>query len=219
MLRGLAVAGLTLGAVQVSAQPANPAPDSRPQFEVASIKSDKSEDRRILVGAGQGGRFRATNIPLQILITQAYEIKPFQLSGTPGWLSERYDVEARAEGNPSSREMLPMAQRLLEDRLQLRHHRRLMGKSIPLDRLIDYLSLYTGRKVIDKTNLPGKFDIDLQWSMEQSELQALPDEPQADPLGPSLGTALQEQLGLKLESQKGPVEMFVIDHVERPSEN
>jgi uncharacterized protein (TIGR03435 family) len=47
----------------------------------------------------------------------------------------------------------------------------------------------------------------------------MPPLPPVDPNGPSLFTALQEQLGLKLESQKGPVEMIVIDHIERPSEN
>jgi uncharacterized protein (TIGR03435 family) len=269
MLRGLAVAGLTLGAVRIFAQPASQAPDSRPEFEVASMKPNKSAGMMTGIHDGWGGRYTATNTPLEVLITLAYGLKNFQLVGAPPWLkSERYDVEARAEGTPNMREMMPQLQKLLEDRLQLKYHRetrelpiyalllskpeklkhskgectqppppkagempastcglvltgqdRLVGRSVPLDRFIDLLSRYTGRTVIDKTGLTGKFDIDLKWSMDESQLRALPDGPQADPTGPSLMTALQEQLGLKLESHKGPVEMFVIDHVERPSEN
>jgi uncharacterized protein (TIGR03435 family) len=67
------------------------------------------------------------------------------------------------------------------------------------------------RKVIDKTGLAGLFDVHVE----------LPPDPLAtnDPTSPSLFTVLQEQLGLKLESDKGPVEVLVIDHVEKPSEN
>jgi uncharacterized protein (TIGR03435 family) len=259
------IAGLTFGTFHTFGQTAS----TRPEFEVASIKLNKSAGRLMTISPGPGGRFAATNIPLQILIIQAFQLRLYQLSGVPSWLmSERYDVAAEAEGSPTEKEMLPMMQRLLEERLRLKYHRetrempvyalvvarpgklkpldgectspppsktgetpvppcglvltardRLVGKSVPLDRLIEHLSLYTGRRVIDKTDLTGKFDIDLQWSMDQSELQALPDSPQGDPPGPSIMTALQEQLGLKLESQKGPVEMFIIDHVERPSEN
>ena len=90
------------------------------------------------------------------------------------------------------------------------------------------LSLQLGRKVIDKTGLTGEYDFTLEWAPEpcQGGLESIglpPDPnlkfPPADPNSPSLFTAVQEQLGLKLESQKGPVEMMVIDHVERPSEN
>jgi uncharacterized protein (TIGR03435 family) len=64
------------------------------------------------------------------------------------------------------------------------------------------------RVVIDKTGLTGRYDIDLTWSPDS--------EPNS---GPSIFTALQEQLGLKLEPAKAPVDMIVIDHIERPSEN
>ena len=80
------------------------------------------------------------------------------------------------------------------------------------------------RKVIDKTNLPGKFDYTLTWSGSSSPIPALPpaggDAPTAaEPAGPSIFTAIQEQLGLRLESTRGPVEVVVIDSVQRPSEN
>src|SRR5580704_7200535 len=278
MQRALAAAGLMLGACHAFGQPAAP----RPEFEVASIKLNKTGDRRIMITPARGGRFTATNIPMQFFITQAYSIKDFQLSGAPAWLmSERYDIEAKAEGNPSMSEMLPMVQALLEDRLKLKVHREtkeqqvyalivakagklheaegecpprpstpppppepgklptgfcggffmfpghLSGQKVGIAQLMDPLSRFTGRVVLDKTNLTGKYDIDLQYTPEGGQFTTppgggdpgLPPLPPIDPNGPSLFTALQEQLGLKLESQKGPVEMIVIDHVERPSEN
>lgn len=71
------------------------------------------------------------------------------------------------------------------------------------------LSRLPGRPVNDNTGLRGTFDFTLEWSPDQTE----------ESTGASLFTAIQEQLGLKLESTKGPVEVIVIDHVERPSEN
>jgi uncharacterized protein (TIGR03435 family) len=58
--------------------------------------------------------------------------------------------------------------------------------------------------------LTGAFDIHLTWAI---------DNPPPDSAGPSIFTALQEQLGLKLEATKGPVEVLVIDHIEKPSGN
>ena len=66
-----------------------------------------------------------------------------------------------------------------------------------------------GRTVVDLTGLKGNFDFTLSWVRDQA----------ADAPGSSLFTALQEQLGLKLESQKGPVETIYIDNIERPSVN
>ena len=74
------------------------------------------------------------------------------------------------------------------------------------------LANVTGRPVMDKTGLTGKYDYKLEYAPDDNSVEA-------DPTGPSIFTAVQEQLGLKLESAKGPVEIFVIDHVERPSEN
>ena len=70
------------------------------------------------------------------------------------------------------------------------------------------------RPIIDRTGLTGTFDFHLEWTPDQATV------PQSDDAtGPSIFTAVQEQLGLKLEPAKGPVEVLVIDHVERPSEN
>jgi uncharacterized protein (TIGR03435 family) len=91
---------------------------------------------------------------------------------------------------------------------------------VSLAMLTQLLSQFTQRIVIDRTGLEGNFDIDLTFTPERMPQGAPP--PGAPPLtidpnGPSLFTAVQEQLGLKLESERAPVEVLVIDHVERPT--
>lgn len=85
-----------------------------------------------------------------------------------------------------------------------------------------------GRTVVDETGLQGGFDFKLHWTREDLEPEVnekadhnvgIANTPSAAASGPSLFTALQEQLGLKLESRKGPVDVIVIEHIEKPSEN
>jgi len=84
-----------------------------------------------------------------------------------------------------------------------------------------------GRNVIDQTGLKGNYDWTLKWTPEETAAMfkgadgshAPADAPPPDSSGPSIFTALQEQLGLKLEPRKGPVETLVIDSIEKPSEN
>lgn len=81
--------------------------------------------------------------------------------------------------------------------------------------------------MVNKTGLKGRYDFKLSWTQERLNPQesdtgggsAQASVPLAGSSGPSLFTALREQLGLKLESRKGPVEVLVIDHIERPSAN
>jgi uncharacterized protein (TIGR03435 family) len=80
--------------------------------------------------------------------------------------------------------------------------------------LAKYLSPVLGRQVVDKTGVSGRFPVHLTFI---PDVAAVPDDPGNH--GPSIFTAVQEQLGLKLDSAKGPVEVLVIDHVEHPSEN
>jgi uncharacterized protein (TIGR03435 family) len=97
---------------------------------------------------------------------------------------------------------------------------RVLAGGIPLTQLTLMLSQFTQRIVVDSTGLSGNFDIDLTFTPEQLPQGPPPPGvtlPPIDPNGPSLFTALQEQLGLKLESDRAPVEVLVIDHVERPT--
>ena len=104
---------------------------------------------------------------------------------------------------------------------------RVMAGGIPMRRFAEMLTAIMavgtpasadGRLVIDKTWLSGRFAFNLTWTPDQIPTVAPPPGiPPVDPNGPSLVTALQEQLGLKLESAKGPVEVLVIDSVERPT--
>jgi bla regulator protein blaR1 len=102
------------------------------------------------------------------------------------------------------------------------------ANGVPISNLVRSLSGQLGRPVYDKTGLTGNYDFKLEWSRDDSV--SLPSHdggggdgpaPAAPPdaSGPSLMTAVQEQLGLKLESGKGPVEIIVLDHVEKPSNN
>jgi uncharacterized protein (TIGR03435 family) len=79
------------------------------------------------------------------------------------------------------------------------------------------LSPFLDRTVVDRTGISGLIDYDLSWTPELARDQNAGERPQTNANGPSLFTALQEQLGLKLESTRGPVEVLVIDHVERPT--
>jgi uncharacterized protein (TIGR03435 family) len=89
-----------------------------------------------------------------------------------------------------------------------------------------FLSQKVGRTFIDKTGLTGTYDLTLQWTPDDGATvvpaQARADgaqQPPAGDSGPSIFTAIQEQLGLKLESTKGPVDVLVIDHIGKPAEN
>ncbi len=85
----------------------------------------------------------------------------------------------------------------------------IVGKRISMSSLCLMLMIEAQRPVLDATGLAGDFDFDLEFAPQNSP----------DSAGPSLFTALQEQMGLRLESKKGPVQAIVIEAVEKPSEN
>ena len=97
------------------------------------------------------------------------------------------------------------------------HNTDMTATGVKLSDLAGNLSFPLDRTVIDKTGLTGRYDFRLQWTADNVANGAA-DNGAAD-APPNLFTAIQEQLGLKLQSAKGPVDTLVIDHVEQPTEN
>ncbi len=106
---------------------------------------------------------------------------------------------------------------------------RLTLQGLPISFLVRLLSDHLGRTVLDQTGLNGNYNIALQWTpdlnpastpvSEEGGRPSADNAPLAESSEPSIFTAVQEQLGLKLVSTKAPVDVIVIDHIERPSEN
>jgi uncharacterized protein (TIGR03435 family) len=103
------------------------------------------------------------------------------------------------------------------------------AQSSSINNLLEAISPEVGRTIVDKTGLAAYYDYTLKWTPDDGR-PPMPGDPSGGPPrgdaaptsdagGPSLFTALQEQLGLKLESQKGPVDVIVIDHIDPPSPN
>ena len=228
------------------------------EFEVASVKTNKTGQRQGGITAIGGGRFRATNIPFKILLATAYDVNFEQISGGPDWLdSERYDVEAKPDRLATSQQIHLMLQKLLADRFGLvlrRETKEMPILSLALDKEIKkirvhdgpevdfgirpgdkgqvvftgvsirrfclFLSLRLGRTVVDKTGLAAVYDFELAWAPDEPQRDEVPEgPPQPDPSGASIFTAVRQQLGLKLLSERRPVEFLNITHVERPSGN
>ena len=102
--------------------------------------------------------------------------------------------------------------------------RHLKAQVVPISGLANMLSNFLNREVVDKTGLTGKYDFTLEWAPDDNQGPKMLNGRQdatayATDTGPSIFTALQEQLGLKLDATKGPVDTIVVDHVEMPSEN
>jgi uncharacterized protein (TIGR03435 family) len=217
------------------------------RFEVASIKPSNA-DRNSSSGISTGhGRLNARNVTLKRCIIGAYGVGPHQIFGGPDWLdSDRFEILAKAEQPiDDDAALMVILQSLLADRFKLVLHRETrtipalvleVGKNGPklekaaagesetnaqttetgisltvrntsMDSFAKILARSTDLPVVDHTGLQGIFNFKLQWTVKSADN------------GPSLFTAIQEQLGLRLRSLKTPVEIIVIDHAEKPSEN
>jgi uncharacterized protein (TIGR03435 family) len=257
-------------------------PKNAPAFEVASIHPSAPETRGVSIDFAPGGRFVASNVPLRVLIREAYGIRDFQLSGGPDWVSSvRYEIIAKAgiilnethanETHADKDQVRAMLQTLLADRFKLVVRRELKdlnvytlaaGKNGPrlgeeglkevkldeenpsrgvrfrgLGRVAGVMASMSqlavtlsdtvlngqailDRPVLDRTGLTGVYDFKLEWSgEEQSADGGASFNPAANPAGASIFTAMQQQLGLKLEATKAAVEVFIIDQAAKPTEN
>ena len=93
------------------------------EFEVASVKPNKGGDNRVMLGMQPGGRFTGTNVSLRQLMTLAYRVQPFQVVNAPGWVdSDRFDIAAKGNGNPTPEAVQGMIRGLLADRFGLVTH-------------------------------------------------------------------------------------------------
>ena len=238
-------------------------------FEVASVHANKDARGRGNIELAPGGeRFFATNVPLGALIQMAYNVSNpqcnCQTSALPV-LSERFDIQAKAEHPVRTALMLQMLQNLLRDRFNLAvrreskelqayvmvvdkggpklhpssaphtseappinpyHARGIEGHSFyALDLVIadatmadlawrlSSLAVLDDHVVVDKTGLNGHYDLELKFS------GVSPIETPSGNDAPSIFTALREQLGLRLDLRKIPVEFITVEHAEQPTEN
>lgn len=119
----------------------------------------------------------------------------------------------KSESGPEARSMMRMG------------HGQLNASRTTMENFAGQLANQVGRPVVDKTGLAGEYDIELEWTPDPGRSgpfgQPPPGDapPPVDANGPTIYTAVQEKLGLKLEATKAPVKMIVIDWIEKPSEN
>jgi uncharacterized protein (TIGR03435 family) len=193
------------------------------------------------------GNFTAENAPLKQLIRLAYQVPASRVSG-PDWLdSLRYDINAKGHGDAPESQVMQMLQALLAERFHLQLHRetkemavyllvvanggmKMQSADAPnptpfpnlppgphsvmqmrrasLADLAGALTRPAGRPVLDRTGVQGTFRLRL-WYASNSESE-----------DPDLFAAVREQLGLRLEPGRGPVETLVVDHADKvPTED
>ena len=284
----LSSAALLVAVATVAAQ----SPATPPTFAVASIKPSAPPTGVAMFmdyGPRPGGQWVSQNATLMLIIPSAYPdfSLPGQIVGGPEWINiERFDINAKAEGDPPRDVMNAMLRRLLAERFGLRVHTeqrevdvyalvlaradgrlgpglrkaaavdcqaigeerkkaaaagapaqgppkpgermqcglrssamngvfRLTAGNVAVTAIGTVLQFTVARPVVDRTGLTGPFDVDLEYA-GSSQLATAADQANAPS---SVFTAVQEQLGLKLESRKEKMDVLVIDQVERPTPN
>ena len=247
------------------------AEDAKPEFEVATIKPAR-EDERFSLLVNRSGMMNTTATSLSDLLKFAYDLHPRQITSGPSWLeSERFDVSGKPDtpGMPNPTQLKMMVRKLLADRFGLKYHmdkKELSVYAIQLGpnghkltknetggalpgfggggprgmvvrnaMISEFASVMQAnvldRPVVDQTGLgTQRWDFILKWTPDG------PPRPGAAPVGgaapapgatatdnpdapPDIFGAISQQLGLKLQSTKAPVDVLVIDKVEQPTAN
>lgn len=194
------------------------------------------------------GRASAKNVTLKRCIIGSYHIGPGQVVGGPSWIdSASFDIEAKASEPIDDDAVLDkMMQALLRERFHLQLHSEtremkalvlevakggpklekaagggsstngshgsMILKNMSIDGLAERLSRVTSLPVVNQTGIDGIFDMKLVWTPDGEN-------PKGPGSPPALVTAIQEQLGLRLETKRTPVQVLVVDHAEKPGEN
>jgi uncharacterized protein (TIGR03435 family) len=203
-------------------------------FQAASIKTgERGWGIRRSLGIAPDGRLSVTNTTLKRLVIFAFDLQDYQVFGGPGWMdSDTFDIDAMTESAAGPEQARLMLRTLLAERFKLTFHRETrempvfaltivkegeqtvggggvwLGRAIPTDQgrtlaqFAQDLSKSLDRSVLDKTDLSGKYE--LMSDSSESSIYSTP---------------LPEQVGLKLDPQKAPVDVIVIDSAGKPSEN
>jgi uncharacterized protein (TIGR03435 family) len=235
---------------------------ARLTFDVASIKLSAPDQQSGGIKPLPGGNgYIAQNMPVKLMISLMYRVPMRQIKDGPDWLdSERYDIEARADGSYGIDDLHTMFQNLLADRFDFKFHKEshegnvyaltidksglkmkedgtgqdlkipitfgpnfeTIGNRVPMPYLCWFLGQQLQndqRPVIDRTGLQKTYDFTLKFApllAPGASKDGLPPELQELP---SIFDALKDQLGLKLEPTRGPVDYYIIDQIDKPSPN
>jgi uncharacterized protein (TIGR03435 family) len=216
---------------------------------IKSIRSDRSTDRFVFI-RGRTLRSSGTLSALIQWAYQNQDFRSKGLPEWVEWQFYMINAKAEGDGELTAEQFRQMARNLLSDRFQLKVHietenidvlalvvdkkglkikesppgavpseqlfnGRLEARHYAMVRLVHRLNQELNRKVIDETGLTGFYDLKLEWAPESSAFAA-----SSDSIAPSIFTAVQTQLGLKLEIRKKyPVNTLIIDRAEKPTGN
>ena len=212
-----------------------------PAFDVASVKPNYSGSPGGREPGFRNGTFNAQNVPLKTLLGTAYRVQTSRIKG-PDWIdSDRFDLTAKSPTGVPDNQLMPMLQALLKERFQVTVHRETKemaaydmvaakggvkirpfdpahpqrpqfngGSSLAgngtMSQIADALARVLGRPILDKTGKEGV----LFYSVNYAPLSN-----RSAPGLPDLFEAVEEQMGVKLESKKEPVEILIVDRAER----
>jgi len=219
---------------------------AQPAFEAAAIKPSSAPDGSSSTHSNNG-RIRMENVNLRQIVMMAYRLQNYQYVGAASLENDRYNIDAKAEEKVKDAEMMQMLQTLLAERFKLKiHHEskqvsgyallvakgglkvkpvegegsgmntnntKLTATHVNMDRLSKWVSNVLHQPVNDETGVKDSFSFVMEFENPR------PGRDEKETTLPTLFTALTETLGLKLEPRKLPIDVVVVDHAERPTEN